>query len=77
MIIQKTVCDVPDQEGQKFFGRLVCGKPAIAIGHLLVSVMYGKEGFHVCTKHAELPLDQLLKLVYKDHEIGLVDDAQR
>ena len=77
MIISKTVCDVPDQDGQQLFGRLICGKPAIAIGHLLVSVMYGKDGVHICATHAGLPLDQLLKLVYNDHDIGPSDDSQR
>lgn len=77
MIILKTVCDVPDPEGKKLFGHLICGEPAIGVGSILVTVMYGKEGFHVCAKHAGLPLEQLMRLVYKDHEIGPIDDAQR
>ena len=77
MIISKTVCDVPDENGRLLFGKYVCGEPAIGIGGLLVALMYGKEGFHVCRRHAELPLEELLKLVYKDHEIKPIDDSQR
>lgn len=77
MIILKTVCDVPDKDGRQLFGRLICGEPAIGVGGLLVSVMFGKDGVHVCARHASLPLERLIDLFQRDKEIKPIDDSQR
>lgn len=77
MIILKTVCDVPDLNGRKLFGRMICGEPAISIGGRLLGILFGKEDVHVCVNHAELPLLQLCKLFRGDEAIGQVDDSQK
>ena len=77
MVIQKTVCDVPMATGRELFGRHMCAEPAITVGGRILEIMFGKEGHHVCMKHAELPLLLLCKLYRGDEKIGLVDDAQK
>jgi hypothetical protein len=77
MIILKTVCDVPDEAGRKLFGRHVCSEPAIGIDGILISIMFGKTPFHVCEKHAGLPIVQLLKLVsHGEKKVAPIDDSQ-
>jgi len=77
MIIQKTVCDVPKMDGRLFFGRHICGEPAIAVGGLMITLNFGKEPFHLCVNHAEIPVNKLCELLQPGKDAGLVDDAQK
>jgi hypothetical protein len=77
MIIMKTVCDVPDKNGPRLFGHLICGEPAIGIGGRVLYVMFGKEEHHLCAKHTELSIAQVCKLFRGEEEIAPIDDWQR